>query len=350
MKRYAKQLVLRTARSAGAFGMLAGSNWRKQRLLILAYHGVSLLDEHEWNPYLFITPQQLEERLNVLRRGGYSIISLGEALQRLEKGTLSGRSVALTFDDGFHNFYAAAMPVLLRHQAPATVYLTTYYVEHQRSVPYISASYLLWKHRHTEARITAIPGFDAPVRLASETTRRSVHQAIIKHCEDYRLSAVDKDSVLRHLASDLGANYEQFNECDRLMRLMTEESVNKASRTEMLQFELHTHRHRVPLDEQLFRKEIHDNRTAIHQMTGHLANHFCYPSGVWDERFFPWLKKDNVRSATTCMHGLSSNGSNLMLLPRFVDHSQTSMVEFEAWLCGLGEHIPSQYKYAPAGS
>ena len=101
MKRYAKQLVLRTARSAGAFGMLAASNWRKQRLLILAYHGVSLADEHEWNPYLFITPKQLQDRLDALRHGGYSIIGLGEALQRLEKGTLSGRSVALTFDDGF---------------------------------------------------------------------------------------------------------------------------------------------------------------------------------------------------------------------------------------------------------
>src|ERR1700761_2255355 len=45
----AKRLSLAMARSAGAFGILKSSRWRRRRLLVLAYHGISLNDEHLWN-------------------------------------------------------------------------------------------------------------------------------------------------------------------------------------------------------------------------------------------------------------------------------------------------------------
>jgi peptidoglycan/xylan/chitin deacetylase (PgdA/CDA1 family) len=40
--------------------------------------------------------------------------------------------VAVTFDDGSREIYEQAFPVLLRYRIPATIYLTTRYIEHQQ--------------------------------------------------------------------------------------------------------------------------------------------------------------------------------------------------------------------------
>ena len=58
-----KLAALGMLRTSGMFGVVANSRWRQQRLLILCYHGVSLEDEHQWRPTLYIPPQKLEQRL-----------------------------------------------------------------------------------------------------------------------------------------------------------------------------------------------------------------------------------------------------------------------------------------------
>jgi len=66
-------------------------------------------------------------------------------------------------------------------------------------------------------------------------------------------------------------------------------------------------------------------------MTGLRASHFCYPSGVYDLRFLPWLQEAGIVSATTCELGLATSSSNPQLLPRLVDVTGLSSIEFEGW-------------------
>ena len=54
MLRKAKLATLGLLRSAGAFELVANSKWRRERLLILCYHGISLEDEHQWRPALYM--------------------------------------------------------------------------------------------------------------------------------------------------------------------------------------------------------------------------------------------------------------------------------------------------------
>jgi hypothetical protein len=103
---------------------------------------------------------------------------------------------------------------------------------------------------------------------------------------------------------------------------------------------MHTHRHRTPLDRELFRREIVDNRESIRAMTGSEAAHFCYPSGAYDGAFLPWLEELGVASAMTCDVGYASRDSERLLLPRLLDVSSLSHVEFEAWLTGVAAALP----------
>ena len=63
----AKLATLGLLRGVGALEAVANSKWRRSRLLILCYHGISLDDEHQWRPALYLPPELLEQRLQTLR-------------------------------------------------------------------------------------------------------------------------------------------------------------------------------------------------------------------------------------------------------------------------------------------
>lgn len=58
---------------------------------------------------------------------GHDVVSLDEALDRLDRGDLTP-GVVLTFDDGFEDVYQNAWPLLRERRLPFTVYLASGYV------------------------------------------------------------------------------------------------------------------------------------------------------------------------------------------------------------------------------
>jgi len=46
---------------------------------------------------------------------------------------------------------------------------------------------------------------------------------------------------------------------------------------------------RIPEDEALFGHEIRENRKRIEEIVSSRAVHFCYPGGVYKQKFLPWL-------------------------------------------------------------
>jgi peptidoglycan/xylan/chitin deacetylase (PgdA/CDA1 family) len=104
--------------------------------------------------------------------------------------------------------------------------------------------------------------------------------------------------------------------------------------------ELHAHRHRRPLDRDLYRREISDNRKAIEQLTGRTPVHFCYPSGGTHPSFIQWLSDEGVTSATTCKSGIAGPRSQPLLLPRLICDSRTTPLELSSWLSGAAALLP----------
>jgi len=337
--------ALRALQSTGASARIRDSRWRRERLLILCYHGVSVQDEHEWRPKLYMPPAVLRERFELLRRGGYQVLPLGEAIERLYKGDLPPRSVALTFDDGGYDFYKQASPILREFGYPATVYQTTYYSDYAKPIFGVAASYLLWKRRSEVLQPAPDIGITQAVNLSTEENRRRVVVQLEKRSAREGLTGAQKNDLLKKLAQHLNLNYAEF-EAKRLLQIMRPDEI-AAIAAAGFDIQLHTHRHRTPLDETLFRKEIADNRQRIAEVCGSIPTHFCYPSGHYEIAFLPWLEREGVVSATTCDPALASKQSHPLLLPRFVDTPEQPLFVFEAWLSGAG-HIASARRPAAA--
>lgn len=338
MLRTVKRSTLKTMRAAGVFDLASRSRWRQDRLLILGYHGIAQHDEHEWDPALFMSVTQLEHRLATLREKRFTILPLAEAVTRLAAGRLRERSVALTFDDGYVDFLRLAAPLLKAYDAPATVYLTTYYAEKGLPIPGITAAYLLRMSRHFKGPLRSIPGYRW-ADFSDDTQRYEVSRAIGEFfAEDRTIPTEAKHVLLERLALEVGFDLAALRR-KRLMHLMTPGEAREVAAMGF-DIQLHTHRHQVPRDERLIHREIEENRERIAAYTGRVANHLCYPSGRHFPQILPWLRRLGVQSATTCRPGLASSSADPLLLPRFIDHSSVSQIEFEAWVSGVSSVLP----------
>ena len=335
-----KQAALKSLKSAGVSTLVHNSRWRRERLLILAYHGVALTDEHLFNGSQFISANLFRDRLELLRRSKCAVLPLGEAVERLYRNDLPDRAVTITFDDGLSDFYRRAFPLIREFEVPVTLYLTTFYSHYQRPVFDLMCSYLLWKGRGKALDLKKLTGQNIKTNLQTLDEREDVLRQIHSFARAQKLSADDKDAFAASLAAQLDVDYDALNE-QRLMHNLTADEVGILS-AGGIDVQLHTHRHRTPLDRELFLREIEDNRNSIEEMTGKNPTHFCYPSGVYDLTFLPWLREAGVISATTCESGFASRSSNQLLLPRFLDNATLSPIEFESWLTGVSAALPQR--------
>lgn len=337
-----KQATLHSLKSTGVSTLVRDSRWRRQRLLILAYHGISLDDEHLWNSSQFMPADVFRTRLEQLKKLNCTVVPLGEAVERLYKDDLPDRAVVLTFDDGTSDFYRQAFPLLNEFGFSATLYLTTFYTHYNRPVFDLMCSYLLWKGRNSILHLKDIAHTDLKIHLREAASQDAALREIKSFARAHKLSAEQKDELLASLADLLDVDYAALIE-RRIMHNLTPAEVKELAKCGA-DIQLHTHRHRTPMDRQLFLREIHDNRASIEEMTGRTPSHFCYPSGVHNPAFLPWLEEASVRSATTCDIGFASAGSPRLLLPRVLDNPHLSAIEFESWLTGISAALPRRRK------
>ena len=289
-------------------------------------------DEHDWSPDLYVSPEHLRARLDTVKASGVRVRPLNEAVEALATGTLHEPCVAFTFDDGFYDFSRHAAPLLLEYGYPATVYLTTYYVDYQRPIFQLIVPYMLWKRRESRTTVGKNLGLKTDVILAPDTWR-AIASSVRHYAATRLVSARKLDAFAKIVAAEVGLDYESVVG-SRILQLMSPAEVAEAAQAGF-DVELHTHRHRTPNNEDLFRRELRDNRERIFRMTGHRPRHFCYPSGVYSGEFLPWLRAEGVETATTCELALAARDDDPLLLPRMLDHTGVSEVEFEAWLSGF---------------
>ncbi len=83
------------------------------RSCILTYHSLDTSGS-----ILSISPDLFQTQMAWLARSGMPVVSLAEV-------QATPHAVALTFDDGFRNFFEHALPVLERYRFPATVFVVS---------------------------------------------------------------------------------------------------------------------------------------------------------------------------------------------------------------------------------
>lgn len=332
MKRILKVFILRLGKFSGLF--LLSRFVMRRRLLILCFHGFELDDESRFRPKLFMRAEVFRDRLETINRHGFRVLTLSDAVERLENGTLPNNSVVITIDDGFASTFKKAAPLLKQFQMPATLYQTTYYVN-KPAIFRLVVQYMFWKTTIEMLDTRGLPwGSSAGISIASACNRDKVCWEIIDFGEN-ECNEQERQEICQRLGHMLGVDYGQIVR-SRALSLLTSEEL-KALPAIGIDVQLHTHRHRLPDDETQARREIEDNRKFLSQFVREPLVHLCYPSGIWNPSQFPLLKTEGIVSATTCQDGFNIAATNRLALNRFLDEDGLSSIEFEGRLCGFHE-------------
>lgn len=258
-------------RATGLHGRLA--RWTAGRGAILTMHHV-----RPWRPRAFapnraleIEPGFLDAVLARVRGTGHDIVTLNEALRRL-RDPAARRFVALTIDDGYRDLVEHALPILERHAAPFTAFVTTGFADR---------SARLWWVELEEA-IRLLP------RLADGTGRGKPALA--------NGTAVEKSAAFRYLYARLRAMPEDAMR-ETIASLAAQAGVDAASipaelcmdRDELRSLARHplctigahtvTHPMLAKHGDGLVRREMADGRRILEEWIGLPVRHLAYPVG-----------------------------------------------------------------------
>jgi peptidoglycan/xylan/chitin deacetylase (PgdA/CDA1 family) len=329
-----KQGCLNIGKSAGLFRLASSSHFRNTRVLVLGYHGISLQDEHCWDPSLYLSADNFRRRMDTLKRNQCAVLSLEEALRLVKADNLPERAVVLTFDDGTYDFYKIVWPILKEFGYPATLYLTTYYVDHQYPITPGIWRYMLWKAKGLQVNAAEVLGKPATFNLAHEAGRIEALRQIKALAESETMDGHQMNALSANLARALGLDFDSL--CDsRIVQLLRPEEVRALAR-DGVSVQMHMHRHVSPPVREAYVENLQMNRERISRMTGSEPSHFCYPSGYHAGECVNWVRDCGVESATTCDLGLLSGETERLLIPRLIDSSALPDVAFESWLVGIG--------------
>ena len=312
-----KTLCLLMAKYCGCFALARFLT--RNGIVILGWHGVSIADEHTRFPQYFIPPEMLEKRLEFLSKH-YQFISLQEAVRQHASGKIKPGQVVLTFDDGLYDFTKAAVPVLNRFRAPGTLYVVSSKIGN--GIAHGAAA------RDIVLRSQQAQGGD------STTVMEPQRAALVRHQQ--RLETLDEArryDYLRRMSSEYDVDFEAMIEQRIWNHHHPHELKEIVAAGHDVQVHTHTHTTTVSTPEKVY-EEAATCRRLVEEVTGTSATDYCYPSGLWEHSVWKDLEQAGMRSAVTCKTGPNFASTPRLALRRYLDHSDTSQLEFESIVSG----------------
>jgi peptidoglycan/xylan/chitin deacetylase (PgdA/CDA1 family) len=289
--------------------------WTRGQGAILMFHHVRPWVERAFAPnrLLEITPEFLDAVLNRVRALGFDIVSLDEALARLGNRD-ANPFIALTFDDGYKDFTTHALPVLERHDAAFTLYITTGYADR---------SARLWWMELEEA-IRLLPSIDVTLgHQHFSAMTQSAEQKSLAFEALYGLLRLGSEDVLLDtiaqlsLAADIDAKGFVENECLDWAGI----TAIAAHRLATIGVHTLTHPMLAKHDIAVARYELAESRRLLQEKLRRDMRHLAYPVGdptSAGPREFVLAEELGFASAVTTRPGMvfREHDRHRMALPR----------------------------------
>lgn len=280
--------------------------------LVLTLHHVRRFIGNAFAPnrLLEVEPEFLDLALARAKALGFEFVTLDEAIRRVGEGTSARPFLHVTFDDGYRDVRDFALPVLKRHQAPATLYIASDFAEGEGELWWLSleaalarADHLEFQNKVIECRTTA-QKFAAWKRIywalragPEENLRREVARIA-------RSQSVNPNGFARELCMDW-----------RELRDVAEDPL--------IEIGAHTVSHPMLAKhpENVVRSEMVESRAAISRELGREPRHFAYPVGdlsAAGSREYAMSREVGFASAVTTRPGhlTAAHAGALHALPR----------------------------------
>lgn len=324
LRRAAKLIIFSGLHYSGLLGAVRRLQMR-DKALVLMYHRVFPRGERvpDYSPQgMSVTPVEFEMQMSFLRRY-YDVVPLARIVGAV-RGELpfSANMCAVTFDDGWQDVYEHAFPILRRHDIPATIYLTTGFVDETAWFWEERSKYLLaLLNEHCRNRRLSPDEMEVAIQQLERfgltqiimVPLRRLPSFILEKGREMKAWSLERrdglmrslESLVRQLIPDARRPFLNWDEIRDMARAG-------------LEFENHTVTHSIlpELAAADAESEVCAAAARIEAMLARTPTHLAYPYGKLDEEIRQKVQQFGVRSATTTRLGLIRQESDPYALNR----------------------------------
>jgi peptidoglycan/xylan/chitin deacetylase (PgdA/CDA1 family) len=228
-------------------------------------------------------------------------------------------SMVLTFDDGYRNNVTHALPVLQKHNAPATFFLSTGQVDRREPFWYDRLDYAI-QHLRKEQHVF-FAGQDFSFRPKQTETSRAIFTTLRNTIKANKLPYHETMEIVNlmtnRLEENAGSRLADIFEKDHFTAIMSWEDVKKVSDQGII-IGSHTVDHVIldQVDRVAVREQLISSKKAIEEQTGKTCLYFCYPNGNWNKEIVSLVKETGFVAAVTTDRGSNKMKTNLLTLLR----------------------------------
>ena len=298
----------------------------KNTLSILTYHAIinSKLLVDDW---CFLDTSSFYKQIAYLK-SHFKIVSLSNAIDLLKNDELNVPTAVVTFDDGFQNNYDTAFPILCDEEVPATIFLSTKFVDTDDTIWFCRLNDALGK---TGSKLLEWNGevfnISGPEQKAVASARI---QTMLKEIPHPQLLN-ETQNIIRQLGDDPDRPIPYNSP----YRMLSSKAILEMAKSGLIEFGAHTHNHAILNNLSLIDKknEITNSIKFVEQKTMNLCKYFAYPNGReedFDNESMTIIKSCGIDAAVTMIMGPNDSATSLMQLRRYGIGRSINISEFQA--------------------
>ena len=302
MKHIAKKVLGGVFGNKLVFNILKGIN--KKKLIILYYHRVVNKNEAEniRTPGMYVDVDEFEAQMEFIKNF-YHPISETDIIHSVNnRKKLPDYSIWITFDDGYRDIYTRAFPILKKYKIPATVFITTGFIN-KTIIPCKDYIAYAVRMRGMEEIKHSI---DEKVEILPLGNKEDQNNTIKRLCGVLENKSRFEQKCLKKLIElfkikienipDIFLSWDEINE-------LSQEGLSIGSHTVM-------HRKLSLLSSEEIEKECLESKSEIEERLEKKVISFAYPKGKKpdcdSERSIPILKNSKFKLAVTTNGGFNS--------------------------------------------
>jgi peptidoglycan/xylan/chitin deacetylase (PgdA/CDA1 family) len=283
-------------------------------LKIFLFHRVNPAGNAVWPP---IHPSHFDRILQHLKKK-YEIVPLEKTILK-EYIPSSKQLCAITFDDGYRDFIDYAMPILHKHQAPASMYIITDCAEKGLPPWTFLFSHLLMKTKMTSLNIRSekIGSSFRHITWKSETEKMDLIGRFLPTLK--KISDAEKEEIIRQIKA-------QITDVEEPRGLMMSWDDIRSARNAGIEIGSHSANHPAlsnDLSQSNLYNELKRSGEKIQKETSQFPLAISYPFGIYNQEVKKVAREVGYKMGLTVYSGTFTENGDQFEIPRIELYSES---------------------------
>ena len=311
----------------------------RKKTIILMYHGFTDKKKHDGIENYqgkHINNELFRSQIKYIKEH-YNVISLDHFIECCTSGELlPEKSIIITIDDGYKSNYTLAFPIFKEFDVPATIFLTTDFIDNKN---YLWVDRLEYTLNNTKAENLKLQIGDEELVFSIITKADKI---ICEKMIRRRLKIMPHETIdetVKDIENQLKRKLTDATKVPEIYKPLEWDEILEMTNTSKVCIGSHTHKHLIlaRYDNTVIQNELTLSKEIIERNIGINTRLFCYPNGAFgdfNEHTRQIVRESGYSCALTTVKGLKNEFSDLFELKR-LSIENTDLKSFIVTTSGL---------------